>query len=103
MTSLEGDETVDEAAPCSPALVADLGRPLDLLPGVRQPKVQTTHGRMTVTRDFPSSAILDVDHILAQTFCDNPEVTGILFPARESRPAPTAAPAKPLAELLSEA
>lgn len=84
----------------SPGLAAELGRILDLLPGVGHLEVQTTHGRIMVTRDFPSDIVPEVDGILARAFRDNPEVTGILFPAGTPRPAHIATPAEPFSPHL---
>lgn len=79
----------------SPGLAAELGRILDLLPGVEHLEMQTTHGRVMVTRDFASGIVPEVDGILARAFRDNPEITGILFPAGTPRPAHVATPAQP--------
>ena len=55
--------------------------------------VQTTAGEVSVTRDFPSDFVIQVDQLLKEIFKNNPAVTGIRLLGAEN--AHTATPDDP--------
>lgn len=83
------------ADPPGAGLGEALGRILDLFPDVGSLRVHTAGGGIVATRDFHGNYPVEVDAILARLFRDNPNVTGVTFPATATRAAHTATPADP--------
>lgn len=67
-----------------------LKRIFDLLPSLGGLTIETTKGDLTVSRDFPSGYMEAVDNLIAAIFENEPEITGIVFPATSTRPEHTA-------------
>lgn len=63
-----------------------LTRIFDLLPNLSGITIKTTKGDLSVSRDFPSGYTATVDSLITAIFKDNPEITGIVFPATSTRP-----------------
>jgi len=67
-----------------------LTRIFDLLPGLSGVTIKTTKGDLSVSRDFPNGYTDMVDNFIASVFRNDPEITGIVFPATGTRPEHTA-------------
>ena len=63
-----------------------LTRMFDLLPELGGVTIRTTNGDLSVSRDFPRGYTEAVDALIAAIFRNNPEITGIVFPATSTRP-----------------
>lgn len=67
-----------------------LTRIFDLLPGLGGVTIKTAKGDFSVSRDFPGDYTQTVDTLIAGIFTNEPEITGIVFPATSTRPEHTA-------------
>lgn len=63
-----------------------LTRMFDLLPALGGVTIRTTNGDLSVSRDFPRGYTEAVDALIVAVFRNNPEITGIVFPATSTRP-----------------
>jgi len=79
----------------TPAVTKHIEQILELFPSVPFLTVHTADGEGMVTRDFPSGYTRQVDELLAAIFEQNPQITGITFPACDGQPAHTATPEHP--------
>lgn len=86
-----------------PRLHKELGRILDLFPGVGCLTVHTAGGSIVASRDFRSNYAKEVNDILARLFRANRGVVGVTFPATSDRPAHTATPDNPFWSPLGQA
>lgn len=58
----------------------------ELFPHLSGLTLKTRHGDLSVTRDFPGDYTSRVDEMIAAVFRNNPDITGIVFPATSTRP-----------------
>lgn len=67
-----------------------LTRIFDLLPNLSRVTIKTTKGDLFASRNFPSGYTETVDSLIAAIFNNDPEITGIVFPATSTRSEHTA-------------
>lgn len=67
----------------------------ELFPHLGSLTLKTRQGDLSVTRDFPGDYTSRVDEMIAVVFRNDPEITGIVFPATSTRPEHTATPDDP--------
>lgn len=67
----------------------------ELFPHLTSLTLKTRQGDLSVTRDFPGDYTGRVDEMIAAVFRNDPEITGIVFPATGTRPKHTATPDDP--------
>lgn len=67
-----------------------LTRIFDLLPNLGRVTIKTTKGDLFASRNFPSGYTETVDSLIAAVFKNDPDITGIVFPATSTRPEHTA-------------
>jgi hypothetical protein len=80
----------------TPATARELERIFELCPELPMLTISTAGGEgFTVSRDFPSDALQEVDDRLARIFRENPAIAAITFPAEGTRPAHAATPDAP--------
>ena len=80
----------------TPATARELERIFDLCPELPMLTIRTAGGEgFTVSRDFPSDALQEVDDRLARIFRENPAIAAITFPAEGNRPEHAATPDAP--------
>ncbi|MBB5278785.1 hypothetical protein HNR26_004899 [Rhizobium rosettiformans] len=72
-----------------------LTRLFEYLPGLPGVTLQTAHGDLHVSRDFPSGEMQIIDSLIASVFQNDPHVTGIAFPATNGKAAHVATADKP--------
>lgn len=72
-----------------------LTRLLEYLPGISGVTLQTEHGDLDVTRDFPSGEMQIIDGLIASIFKNDPHITGIKFPATDGKAAHIATAEEP--------
>ena len=87
--------SADEMPSFSPGTFEALASIFDLFPSLKVLAIKTDKGEAIVSRDFPSGYTERVDRLLAEIFRTNPEITGIVFPATNTREGHTATPDDP--------
>ena len=85
----------------TPATARELERIFELCPELPMLTIRTAGGEgFTVSRDFPSDALQEVDDRLARIFRENPAIAAITFPAKGNRPAHAATPDAPFGSAM---
>lgn len=80
----------------TPATARELERIFELCPELPMLTIRTAGGEgFTVSRDFPSDALQEVDDRLARIFRENPAIAAITFAGHGNRPAHAATPDAP--------